>query len=210
MSLMISALMPGIAAPLTAAVTATQAREEKFAGNLAAARTSYETADQAGGEAIRTVSDTQMAPSTAAAAGGGGQFGQMMSTAMQMASQAAQVPAQVMGMAAQAPQAVMQAGQGAVQQIGQMAGQFGKADGEGAQNAQGGGSPANPVEGGGQDEQPQPEQAPERKEDENDERDEQSGAAPGPTTSERAPEGAAPEPVSPGTNYPVASDPIDL
>lgn len=205
MSLMISAIMPGLAAPLTADVAATHTREEQFAANLVSARTSYEATDQSGGQAIRTVSDSQMAPSAAAAgAGGGGQFGQMMGTAMQMASQAAQMPAQVMGMAAQAPQAAMQAGQGAVQQIGQMAGQFGKA--EGGSDAQTGGLPETPGQNSGENEPAQTQQS---REDDEEPKNEQEGAGSG-TAAERAPDLIDPRAVSSRDSYPVATGPLDL
>lgn len=211
MSLMISAIMPELAAPLAAEVAATHAREEQFAANLTSARMSYEATDQSGGEAIRTVSDTQMAPTAAApsSAGGGGQFGQLMGTAMQTASQAAQVPSQVMGMAAQAPQAAMQVGQGAAQQIGQMAGQFGKSEGAGGPDAQGGGSSEVGTQDPGdhQPPKPQPEQS---HEPEDEPKREHEGAGPGSAATERAPESVTPEPVSPTNTYPVASDPVNL
>ncbi|UXA19335.1 PE domain-containing protein [Mycobacterium sp. SMC-4] len=137
MSTMIAAVMPGISAELTAAVAETHAREQRFAANLSGARAAYQSTDQSGGEEIRTVADTQLAPSTAAAtagsgAGAGGQSGQFMSTAMQMGSQVAQAPAQLAGMAASAPQGVMQGAQGAVQQISQMTGQFETSEGDNA------------------------------------------------------------------------------
>ena len=167
MSTMIAAIMPELSAPLTAAVAATQAREEQFAANLVAARTTYEGTDQANQQEIRTVADTQMAPTAAASAasGGGGQIGQVMGTAMQVASQVAQAPAQVMGMAAQAPQAVMGAGQGAVQQIGQMAGQFGKTEDAGGQA-----SVNEPRDAHAKEQEPQPEVREQTSEDDTDSR----------------------------------------
>lgn len=136
MSTLISSVMPGLASELTAKVAETHAREQRFAGNLAGARAAYQSTDQTGGEEIRTVADTQLAPSAAApptagagGAGAQGQMGQFMSTAMQMGSQAVQAPAQIGGMIASAPQAAMQAGQGAFQQISQVAGQFEKSEG---------------------------------------------------------------------------------
>lgn len=113
MSAMISAVMPEIAAPLAAAVAATQAREEQFAANLASARNAYQSTDDAGEQEIRTVTDTELAPAGPA----GVQSGQFVSTAMQTASQ---TPMQLAGMATTAIQGITQ---GAVQQIGQ----FGKA-----------------------------------------------------------------------------------
>ena len=133
MSLMISAIMPELAAPLTAAVAATHAREEQFVANLAGARSAYQTTDQAGEQEIRTAADTQLAPATAGAATagpGGGQSGQFMSTAMQMGSQAVQAPMHLMGMAASGPQSVMQGAQGAMQQMGQLSGQIERPEGE--------------------------------------------------------------------------------
>ncbi|MGE2736402.1 PE domain-containing protein [Mycolicibacterium vaccae] len=131
MSALISAVLPGIAADLNANVAATHAREQRFAANLNQARAAYQSTDDSGGEEIRTVADTQLAPSattaTSAPAAGGagaqGQLGQFMSTAMQIGGQAVQAPAQLAGMMASAPQAVMQGAQGAVQQISQAAGQ---------------------------------------------------------------------------------------
>lgn len=52
MSALISAVMPGIAAELTAAVAETHAREQQFAANLAGARAAYQSTDQGGGEEI--------------------------------------------------------------------------------------------------------------------------------------------------------------
>ncbi|MGE2836482.1 PE domain-containing protein [Mycobacterium sp. SMC-4] len=137
MSALISAVMPGIATELTTAVANTHAREQQFAANLTSARAAYQSTDQSGGEEIQTVANTQLAPSTTApaASGGGGagsQFGQLMSTAMQIGGQVAQAPAQLAGMVAAAPQAVMQGAQGAVQQISQVAGQFEKPEGDAA------------------------------------------------------------------------------
>lgn len=206
MSTTIAAIMPELSAPLTAAVAATQAREEQFAANLVAARTAYEGTDQANQQEIRTVADTQMAPTAASvASGSGGQMGQVMGTAMQVASQAAQAPAQVLGMAAQAPQAVMGAGQGAVQQIGQLAGQFGKAEDTGGQ----GSVSELPDTHTNEQEQrglPQPEVREETSEGES----ERAGADAGAATSERAPDVGASEPAPQERSYPVASDPVDL
>ena len=136
MSTMIAAIMPELATPLTEAVAATHAREERFAANLAAARGAYQTTDQSGGEEIQTAAaDTQVAPATAAATGGGsaasgGSAGGMLGQLMGMAGQATQAPMQAMGMAASAPQGVMQGAQGAVQQIGQLTGQGDKPAGD--------------------------------------------------------------------------------
>lgn len=130
MSLMISAIMPELAVPLTEAVATTRAREEQFSANLAGARSAYQSTDQAGGQEIQAVSSQQLPaanPATTGSAGAGsstGQFGQLMGTAMQTAGQAVQAPMQMMGMAASLPQGLMQGAQGAVQQVGQLSEQF--------------------------------------------------------------------------------------
>lgn len=128
MSTLIAAVVPELATALTTAVAETRAREERFAANLEAARTSYQTTDDAGGQEIRTVADTGLSPAStpAAASGGGGgasmgQFGQVLGTVTQTAGQAVQAPTQAMGMAAAAPQGLMQG----VQQFAQVAGQSG-------------------------------------------------------------------------------------
>ena len=85
------------------------------------------------------------APGAAGKAGGLGQMGgvgqmgglgQMMGTPMQMAQQAGQIPAQLAQMAGSVPQSMMQGTQGAVQQVAQLAGQFGKTPDDGAQSEQ--------------------------------------------------------------------------
>ena len=65
----------------------------------------------------------------------GSQMGQQLAQqgsqmGQQLAQQAGQIPSQLAGAAGQGPQSVMQGAQGAVQQISQMAGQFGKAGGD--------------------------------------------------------------------------------
>lgn len=130
MSVMISAIMPELAAPLTADVAATRAREEQFAANLAGAQAAYQSTDQAGEQEIRTVANPLATANPATSGSVGGQSGQFMSTAMQTTSQAAQAPMQLMGMAAAAPQGIMQGAQGAIQQVGQLSGQIGKPEGE--------------------------------------------------------------------------------
>lgn len=65
-----------------------------------------------------------------------GGLGQMMGTPMQMAQQAGQIPAQLAQMAGSVPQSMMQGTQGAVQQVAQLAGQFGKTPDDGAQSEQ--------------------------------------------------------------------------
>ncbi|BBX17921.1 PE domain-containing protein [Mycolicibacterium duvalii] len=194
MSALISAVMPGIAAELTAAVAETHAREQQFAANLAGARAAYQSTDQGGGEEIRTVADTQLAPPTAAstagsaagAGGAGGQFGQFMSTAMQMGGQAVQAPAQLAGMVTSAPQGVMQGAQGAVQQISQVAGQVEKSDAD-----KGSAPPAEQFV----EQSERPEEQPPADE----------GAEAGPSAAERAPDPAQDE-----ARHTDRVDPIDL
>jgi len=126
MSLMISAFMPALAAPLTAAVAATHAREEEFSANLAAARSAYQFTDDAGEHEIQTVSSQQLAaaePAMSGSANTSSSWGDLMSTAMPMGSQAAQAPMQMMGIAASGPQSVIQGAQGVMQQMGQLPGQ---------------------------------------------------------------------------------------
>ncbi len=131
MSLLISAVMPELAAPLTADVAATHAREEQFAANLAEARSAYQSTDQAGEQEIRTVADAQLAPLNAPAPrSAGGQPGQFLTTSMQTATTAAQAPAQLMGITAAAPQGLIQGVQHALQQSGQLSGQVNKPTGE--------------------------------------------------------------------------------
>lgn len=187
MSAMISALMPELAAPLTAAVAATQAREQRFAADLTGVRAAYESTDQAGGEEIRTVSDTQLAPAGAAGAspvgggsgagGAGGQFGQIMGTAMQVGSQAVQAPMQAMGAVASAPQGLMQ---GAMQQFGQLSGQVDKPGGQDGDKS----APTVDLEQRERDSQ-QPSPQPEKSEDEQQEQEGQGAA--GPAAAEAAP-----------------------
>jgi len=133
MSLMISAFMPALAAPLTAAVAATHAREEEFSANLAEARSAYQSTDDAGEHEIQAVSSQQLAvadPAMSGSANTASPSGELMSTAMQMGSQAAQAPMQMMGLAASGPQSVMQGAQGAIQQMGQLSGQTEKPESE--------------------------------------------------------------------------------
>lgn len=138
MSQMISAIMPELAARLTAAVAATRAREEQFAANLAAARDAYQSADQAGEQEIRAVADTQLTPAdihvspaklspanSEALRSMGGQSGQLIGTAMQTAGQAAQAPMQLAGAAAAGAQGILQ---GVVQQLGLPSGPPGKTE----------------------------------------------------------------------------------
>lgn len=99
MSATISAVLPTLAAPLLANVTALQAKEGMFSGKLVAAQSAYQNADESGGQAVGRLTGMlgqlgQMggqAASSAGQAGGGGQgggmFGQMMQQAMGMAQQ---------------------------------------------------------------------------------------------------------------------------
>lgn len=99
MSSTIAAVLPTLAAPLTANVAALQAKEGMFSGKLVTAQSAYQNADDAGSQSVGQITGMlgqlgQMggqAASQAGQAGGGGQgggmFGQMMQQAMQMAQQ---------------------------------------------------------------------------------------------------------------------------
>ena len=139
MSVMVAAIMPGIATAVTKAVAETLAREERFDTNLSAAGTAYQNTDgaslqqiqSAGGsiEPASAAAGTGAAQSAGSSAGPGGQLGQMMG----MVGQAAQIPMQMMGMAAAIPQGIMQGVQSAMQQVGQMSGMGGQAEKDGEQ-----------------------------------------------------------------------------
>lgn len=98
MSATISAVLPTLAAPLIANVTALQVKEGMFAGKLVAAQSAYQNADDSGGQAVGQITGMlgqlgQMggqAASSAGQAGGGGQGGGMFGSLMQQAMQAAQ------------------------------------------------------------------------------------------------------------------------
>lgn len=127
--------MPGVATEVVEQVNSTRAREERFAANLASARTAYQGTDGAekqGIEAAARRMDEQAGASTSMGASGGsavsgseglnqpgGQFGQLISMAMQTGQQAVQLPVQAAGMAGQLSQSVMQGVQGLLQQSGQ-------------------------------------------------------------------------------------------
>ncbi|MCH9701130.1 MAG: PE domain-containing protein [Actinomycetia bacterium] len=133
MSTMISAFLPGLAVPLSTAVADLHAREERFAANLAGARSAYQSADDAGEHEIQAVSSPQGAVTDPASAGSENPAtspGQLMSTAMQVGGQAAQAPMQMMGMVPAAPQGVMQGAQAAMQRLGQLSGQAQKPEDE--------------------------------------------------------------------------------
>jgi hypothetical protein len=143
MSVMVAAIMPGIATAVTKAVAETLAREGRFDANLSAAGSAYQNTDgasqqqiQSAGGAIEPASaaaGTGAAQSAGSAAGQGGQLGQMMG----MAGQAAQIPMQMMGMAAAIPQGIMQGVQSAMQQVGQMSGMGGQGEKDGEQKEAG-------------------------------------------------------------------------
>jgi hypothetical protein len=144
MSLLISGITPDIAAAVAKGVAEALAREERFAANVAGARTSYQNADGAAQQQIRGAGELSEpaglatgvgSPNAGASpAGEAGQLGQMMGMPMQLAQQAAQIPMQLAGMAAAIPQGIMQGVQSAMQQAGQMAGGTGeKTDSEGDQ-----------------------------------------------------------------------------
>jgi hypothetical protein len=134
MSVMVAAIMPGIATAVTEAVAATLAREERFDTNLSAAGSAYQNTDGAAQQQIQSAGGSLEPASSAAgtgavqsagtSAGQGGQLGQMMG----MAGQAAQIPMQMMGMAAAIPQGIMQGVQSAMQQVSQMSGMGGQDD----------------------------------------------------------------------------------
>jgi hypothetical protein len=134
MSVMVAAIMPGIATAVTEAVAATLAREERFDTNLSAAGGAYQNTDGAAQQQIQTAGASIDPASAAAGAGSAqsagtaasqaGQLGQMMG----MAGQAAQIPMQMMGMAAAIPQGIMQGVQSAMQQVGQLSGMGGQGD----------------------------------------------------------------------------------
>jgi hypothetical protein len=98
MSATISAVLPTLAAPLMANVTALQAEEGMFSGKLVAAQSAYQNADDSGGQAVGQVTSMlgqlgQMggqAASSAGQAGGGGQGGGVFGSIIQQAMQAAQ------------------------------------------------------------------------------------------------------------------------
>ncbi len=131
----INEAMPSLATEVVEQVTSTRAREERFAANLASARSAYHRTDGVGQQGIeaasRRMEDSSGTATPATAAGGnslsspagsnqfGGQFGQLVSMAMQAGQQAMQMPLQAVEAAGQAPQGVMQGLQAVVQQSGQ-------------------------------------------------------------------------------------------
>lgn len=98
MSATISAVLPTLAAPLTANVAALQAKEGNFAGKLVSAQAAYTNADSQGGQGVGQFTDMlgqlgKMGSQSAGSMGqgaGGGQGGGMFGSIMQQAMQAAQ------------------------------------------------------------------------------------------------------------------------
>jgi len=138
LSTMVSAVMPTVATEVTEKVGLTRAREERFAANLSSARSAYQGTDGAeqgrfeaaereftGGQNRSSRGSSSLGAGSPAGAAGlgqlGGQFGQLVSMALQGGQQALAFPAQLAGMAGQVPQAVMQGVQGIAQQSGQSA-----------------------------------------------------------------------------------------
>ncbi|AWT51069.1 hypothetical protein D806_000750 [Mycolicibacterium smegmatis MKD8] len=141
LSTIIATAVPHVATGVREQVGATRAREERFAENLASARSAYHSTDdgekQRIGDAARGIANRANqssagstgigAFSSAAAVSGArqsdSQFGQLVSMAMQGGQQALQVPFQLAGMTGQLPQAV----QGLVQQTAEWATKGGQA-----------------------------------------------------------------------------------
>lgn len=98
MSATISAVLPTLAAPLTANVAALQAKEGMFSGKLVSAQAAYTNADDQGGQGVGQFTDMlgQLGKMGSEAAGslgkgaGGGQGGGMFGSMMQQAMQAGQ------------------------------------------------------------------------------------------------------------------------
>lgn len=125
MSTMLAAYMPTVTDDLKTKVAEAAAHEQRFSDNLSAAKASYQSTEDANhgtiSSAENSVARGQSAASGGGAGGGASQFGQLITMAMQAASQAAQMPAQALQMAGTVPQMAMQIGQ----QVQQMAGQSG-------------------------------------------------------------------------------------
>ncbi len=131
----INEAMPGVATEVVEQVANTRAREERFAANLASARSAYHGTDGVGQQGIEAASrgmENSLGATTPATATGGnlfsgsagsnqfgGQFGQLVSMAMQAGQQAIQVPLQAAETAGQVPQGVLQGVQALVQQSAQ-------------------------------------------------------------------------------------------
>lgn len=217
MSVMIAAVMPGIATEVTDKVAATHAREERFSANVQAARSAYQNTDgaaqqqiQGAGALVDPVSAAGLgsapaagAPAAASPVGQAGELAQLMGMPMQMAQQAAQVPMQMMGMAASVPQGIMQGVQSAVQQVGQLSGISGTG-GDGAEKAGTEGIAAESQRA------PDEEGSTEEKADSDGESRPEDGAAAGDGGGERAPllERLDPAPaVPPAQTHPTESSP---
>jgi hypothetical protein len=155
MSVMLSAIAPQIATAVTQGVAEALAREERFAANVAGARTSYQNTDGGAKQSIQGAGELTEAGSVAGGvgstggatpAGQAGQLGQMMGMPMQMAQQAAQIPMQLAGMAAAIPQGIMQGVQSAMQQVGQLASSAGENESELGQEGEPAADDAKPEE----------------------------------------------------------------
>lgn len=205
MSAMIAAVMPQVSVDVTVGVAETRARDERFSGNVAAARSAYQNTDAAEEQRLQSAgAQTDSAGAAGAgsapagsAAGQAGQLGQMMGMPMQMAAQAAQIPMQLAGMAAAIPQGIMQGVQSAMQQVGQLSGKTGAGDEKSAQNT----DVANMAT------EPRPEQADEEPDQTKAESDDyarrEDGAAPGGGASvQRAPESERPTEQQEGAPVP--------
>lgn len=139
-SLMLSSYVPTLVDGANEKVAAAQAEDHAFAGKVSAARSAYQSGDEAGGQAIQKASESLNPASAAGKAGSGadggmGQFGQMMGMAMQ----AFQAPAQAMQALGSVPQTAMQAAQQIGQQVQQLAGQAGKDGGKPGEGGAGAG-----------------------------------------------------------------------
>ncbi len=164
LSTLISETVPSVTADVTQHVGATRFREERFAANLASARSAYHGSDGAGEQRIAGATgelqsrrgatrdlglSTVTSHGSAAGVGQVSQFGQLVSMAMQGGQQALQVPLQVAGVAGQLPQGIMQGAQGLVQQFGESTRSAESPKGLAADVPKAAGSPADrPSDGG--------------------------------------------------------------
>jgi hypothetical protein len=90
MSMTIAAVLPTLAAPLAANVTALQAKEAMFSGKVTSAQSAYDSADDQGGQAVGQLSSMlgqvgQMAQKAGEAGGGSSVFGPLMEQVMKAA-----------------------------------------------------------------------------------------------------------------------------
>lgn len=214
LSVLVAAVVPDYEADVKQQVAATRAREERFAGNLQAARGVYHGTDGAGGDQIgaaeRKLADpadafgagapASAAPSTASAGDGGmSLLSQLMGVAMQVGQQAVQVPMQAAGAAGQMVQPVMQGVQGIVQQASQGSEKPGEAGkGDGAANGTAG-STQQSDSPAGKDEKGEEKPTADRSSDEDKKKDSAGAdAGPGPQAPVGAPQT---EPSIPGDRY---------